>query len=278
MIFLNLSPAWIILIIAVGIVLLGLLGMFLRKYSIGPFRWFSINPDVMAKGNACQYSLLTIHPSKNHDLQGKRVLFLGSSITVGSASLGVSFADGLAKRLRFSMVKEAVSGTTLSNINPESYVARLLSIPESASFDLAIVQLSTNDLWVGCPLGVIEPKERLQYNDKTILGAIETIVTTIQKRYHCPVIFFTNPRFEEAFYQTMIDGLYEISKKHGIGIIDLWHHPTFNQISEKERALYMADGVHPRMAGYLKWWLPEFERQLLDIIQQQSLSRGEITL
>ena len=48
------------------------------------------------------------------ELKDKTVLFLGSSVTYGSASGGVSFADLMVKECGIKMIKEAVSGTTLA--------------------------------------------------------------------------------------------------------------------------------------------------------------------
>ena len=50
------------------------------------------------------------------ELKGKRVLFLGSSVTYGAASGGVSFAELMAERCEMQCLKEAVSGTVLTLI------------------------------------------------------------------------------------------------------------------------------------------------------------------
>ncbi len=43
----------------------------------------------------------------------KKIIFLGSSVTYGSAAGGVSFPDPICKKNGYEMIKEAVSGTTL---------------------------------------------------------------------------------------------------------------------------------------------------------------------
>ena len=48
------------------------------------------------------------------DLACKNLLFLGSSVTYGAESGGVSFVEIMAEKCGFSFVKEAVSGTTLA--------------------------------------------------------------------------------------------------------------------------------------------------------------------
>lgn len=79
------------------------------------------------------------------ELTGKTVIFLGSSVTYGSASGGISFADMMAKELNFHCIKEAVSGTTLADLDETSYVSRLKRLDPATKADLLICQLSTND-------------------------------------------------------------------------------------------------------------------------------------
>ena len=50
----------------------------------------------------------------------------------------------------------------------------------------------------------------------------------------------------------------------GLTLLDLWHDTAFNALSPEERALYMNDAIHPTRAGYLRWWLPQFERVLAE--------------
>ena len=64
----------------------------------------------------------------------------------------------------------------------------------------------------------------------------------------------------------MVDALDEIQQKHGIGVIDFYRDADFNNITEEERSLYMADPIHPTKAGYLKWWTPKMEAYLYDFV------------
>ena len=86
------------------------------------------------------------------ELKNKTVLFLGSSVTFGSASGGVSFADMMEEQCGLTMVKEALSGTTLADIDDGSYVARLKKVNPKIKMDLVIVQLSTNDAGRNTPM------------------------------------------------------------------------------------------------------------------------------
>ena len=102
------------------------------------------------------------------ELTGKTVLFLGSSVTYGSASGGVSFADMMAQELGLHCMKEAVSGTTLADLDETSYVSRLKKLDPATPVDLLICQLSTNDASQGIPLEKTEQAIRaiLDYTDR----------------------------------------------------------------------------------------------------------------
>ena len=72
----------------------------------------------------------------NTPLLGKTVLFLGSSVTYGACSGGYSFVEALAERTGLIPVKEAVSGTTLADVEDVSYIARMLRLPDTLRPDL----------------------------------------------------------------------------------------------------------------------------------------------
>lgn len=194
----------------------------------------------------------------------KHICYLGSSVTYGAASLGTSFVEYIAKRNGTTYVKEAVSGTTLVDNGPDSYIRRMKRIDRGEKFDLFICQLSTNDATQKKTLGKVSAAGTNDFDTATVCGAIEYIITYAQKTWKCPVVFYTNPYFESDAYLKMVQTLYKIRKKYDISIIDLYTDQAFNAITAEERALYMADAVHPRKAGYLLWWTPRFEKALYD--------------
>lgn len=214
-------------------------------------------------GNAPRYSPSRAARLSPSPLAGKRIVFLGSSVTYGAASLGVSFADYLAARHGCDAVKEAVSGTTLANLGPDSYVARLRRLDPALFPSLFVCQLSTNDASQGVPLGAPSDSfDPASFDDSTVAGAIETILAWVRGMWGCPVVFYTNPRYDSGEYAAMVRLLHELRGKWGFGVIDLWSDDAFNAIPDASRALWMADPIHPTRAGYLEWWLPAFERAL----------------
>lgn len=196
-------------------------------------------------------------------MKGYNILFLGSSVTYGSASGGYSFADHLAKTNGASMYKEAVSGTTLAD-GKNSYIFRLEAIDTSKKFDLAVCQLSTNDATLKKPLGNVSLTEAPDRS--TVCGAIEYIINYIRNAWGCPVVFYTNSYYDNANYAAMVEEMKKISELYNVGLIDLYCDTEFNNITAEERKKYMADNIHPTKSGYIEWWTPKIERFLYEYL------------
>lgn len=221
---------------------------------------------VFSKGNYGEYSL-SESVSTDSPIKGKTVIFLGSSVTYGYGSLGVSFADFLETEDGIVSVKEAVSGTTLADIKDNSYVSRLKNIDKSIKADAFICQLSTNDATKNIPLGeVSDSKDISSFDTKNVAGAVEYIIFYVKSTWDCPVIFYTNAKYESENYGRMVELLHKISEKWDITVIDLWTNVEINSISDEERRLYLVDSIHPTKAGYKEWWLPEFRKALYEIL------------
>lgn len=229
------------------------------RWGWGPFAKLHVLHAASFPGNAAVYSVEQVKPLAESSLKGTTIIFLGSSVTYGAAAKGVSFVDDIAKRDGCTAVKEAVSGTTLVDEGKGSYISRLKRIEEGKA-DLFVCQLSTNDATQGKSLGKATPREQRDgFDTKTIAGAIECIIAYAEKRWQCPNVFYTNPRYDSAEYMKMVALLHEIAKKWDISVIDLWNDDTFHAITPEERKLYMADAIHPTQAGYLRWWTPRIE-------------------
>jgi len=223
-------------------------------------------------GNDRKYDLENVEVLEKHtqtnSLSEKSICFLGSSVTKGEASEGISFVDYIGKRNQCTIIKEAVSGTTLVDEGPDSYVERIKKIDKNMKIDLFVCQLSTNDASQKKVLGEISDgketngKETNSFDVTTITGAIEYIITYARDTWKCPVLFFTNVMYDSLEYQNMVTRLYELQKKWGIGIIDLWGDAEMKEINSEKHYLYMADAIHPTKAGYLEWWTPKMEKYL----------------
>lgn len=237
-------------------------------WGIGPLGFIKRNRTANHPGNGEEYSFDKIEPLENSPLKGKNVCVLGSSVFYGAESGGVAIGEYLSARLGFNMMKETVSGTTLSDIGDTSYISRMKKLDTSVPFDLFICQLSTNDATRSLSLGQIGDGDT-----KKVAGAIEEIIRYVKATWHCPVVFIVGSRydsFRHERYEAMRELLYMIQEMYeGVGVVDLWKEIKFNDIEKEQRDIYMADGIHPTKAGYRDWWGPEIERQLLQFLNEQ---------
>ena len=208
---------------------------------------------------------ITSAPVTN-SLNGKKFLFLGSSVTYGSASGGYSMADHLKATENCDVIKEAVSGTTLVDSGETSYVQRLLKVTKehkNTKFDHVIVQLSTNDASKGKPLGKISKSYDISdFDTRTVAGAIEYIIALSKDTWDCNVSFYTGTKYENKNYEMMVKLLLDIQKKWDIGVIDLYNDPEMNAVSPSDYERYMDDSRHPTRVGYEEWWTPKFKEHL----------------
>ena len=199
----------------------------------------------------------------DNPLNGKHIVFLGSSVTYGAASNGVSFVDFLADTTGCRVTKEAVSGTTLVDDAPDSYICRMRKLNPEMKVDLFVCQLSTNDATQKKEMGeVCRSYDLDDFDMLTVAVAIEYIIAYARKTWNCPVAFYTNPRYDSGQYAAMVVLLQSIQRKWDIALIDQWNDAAFNVNTTEQRSRYMAEPIHPTREGYLEWWTPYLERKI----------------
>lgn len=199
----------------------------------------------LKKGNSSKYDPDKLEADLNSPLKDKSICFLGSSVTRGYGSMDVSFVELLAKECSLTYIKEAVNGTTLVNDKEDSYVNRLYSIDKNLHFNAFVVQLSTNDASKNKEFGDYKSND-----DHTIAGAINTIIDYVRSNYNCPILFYTNPDYQNERYEKMVELLLQISKERNIYVLELYHDEKFNAEIKRKKNLYMSDDIHPTKAGY----------------------------
>lgn len=219
-----------------------------------------------AKVNAMdQYDPARVEPLADSPLKGKKIIFLGSSVTFGSDSNEASFVEYLAARDGITYVKEAVSGTTLVDNGESSYIARMKANIPPQDADLFICQLSTNDATTGQPMGEISDSTSMEdFDTSTVIGAMEYVIAYAKENYHCPVMFYTGTKYDSDQYEEMVEATLELQEKWDIGVIDMWNNLD-TDIPEYE--YYMSNGIHPNRAGYLDWWTPYFEECITEYLK-----------
>lgn len=244
-----------------------ILGMVVLVLLIQTPLMYALSKGYFAKGNAEFYSVNNTPTLENSALHGKTIIFLGSSVTMGTQSKGDSFIEYMEKRNGIIPVEETVSGTTLVDNGGNSYIQRMKTLNSSIRADVFICQLSTNDASKGFSLGEIaEGTDLSDFDTSTITGAMEYIIAYAKETWGCPVIFYTGTRYDSSTYESMVARLLELQEKWGIGVIDLWNDQDMNAVSKMDYKLYMFDSIHPTRAGYREWWTPKFEEYLVDYL------------
>lgn len=207
----------------------------------------------------------------NDALSGLRIVWLGSSVTFGMQSGGYTMADAIAdNHAATECLKYAVSGTTLANDSATSYVERMKEIDPDMNIDLFVVQLSTNDATQGKTLGSVSESANMEdFDDTTVVGAMEYIIAYVEETWDCPVVFYTGTYYEDENYADMVDALIQLQEKWNIGVVDLWNDEEMTALYGTEQyEAYMGDEIHPVRDGYVDWWTPKFEVYLSEYMSK----------
>lgn len=189
------------------------------------------------RGNGKKYGASAVAKKADSPLKGRKIIFLGSSVTRGMAAQGVSFVDMVAAATGAEVVKEAVSGTTLVD-KGNSYIKRLKALKDDQA-DLFVCQLSTNDATKNFALADVR-------------AAIEEVIDYVRSKWNCPIVFYTNPEYPSVRYAEMVEELKKIAAEKNVEVIDLWNDAEVNSKENKKRS-FMNDKIHPTKKGYQLW-------------------------
>lgn len=262
------------------------------EYAIPDDNAFSTSSDP----NGEQFDLSNVQRAVS-PLEGKKIYWLGSSVTYGHASNGVAMSEYISALTGCECKKDAVSGTTILCDNEsiysgaKSYVTRLMNstiFDKNENIDAFICQISTNDC-ISSNLskrGKITEKDVIdidKFDIETTLGGVETIIAYVFNTWHCPIYFYSGSYFTDGLdkslrqnrdpkgskYEVLVSQVKQISEKWNehenfhVGVIDMFNDEEFNKLaSDKYYSWAMSDAVHPKKAGYLQWWSPYIVKYL----------------
>ena len=209
------------------------------------------------------------------DLKGKKVNFLGDSITegVGTSALEYRYADVTARLLQLGEARNyGISGTRIARQthpttnNPRfdlDFCARALEMDTDA--DVVVVFGGTNDFGHGdAALGNMADRDVY-----TFYGACHTLMQTLRCRYIDSEIVFMTPLHRiceeaegKAPLSTYVKIIKEVAEYYSIPVLDLYATSGINPIIPEVKEKYMPDGLHPsdrgaevvakRLAAFLK--------------------------
>ncbi len=196
------------------------------------------------------------------DLKGKKINFLGDSITQG---VGVEkeeniYLNRLKNEAYLALTRNyGISGTRLANQRGEdkcgaSFSQRFQDMAEDA--DIIVVFGGTNDYGHGnAPLGTFEAR-----NPDTYYGACHYLMRGLIEKYPEALIVFMTPLHRENENQPSmgnrlplskyVDIIKEVAGYYAIPVLDLYRlsgiQPQLPVLKEK----YCPDGLHPNDAGH----------------------------
>jgi len=203
------------------------------------------------------------------ELKGKKIVFLGDSITEGCGTSGVEhhFVTLIGQMGECEVKNYGIGGTRFARqttptweIWDRDFCGRVEELDEDA--DVVVVFGGTNDFGHGdAPLGTIE--DRSLY---TFYGACHHIMTRLHERFPGkPIVILTplhrcnedNPKgdgnkpYNVAPLKTYVNIIREMAEYYSLPVLDLYAvsgiQPKVDAIREK----FCPDGLHPNDAGHV---------------------------
>ena len=205
------------------------------------------------------------------ELKGKKINFLGDSITAG---VGVSIVDNIYHQVmkRKYGLSEArnygVSGSRFAKqINPGEnepiewdFCYRAEQMDKDA--DVVVVFGGTNDFGHGdAPIGTFDDRERT-----TFYGACHQLFSYLMTEYSYAVIVVCTPlhrlreektngdngqkRYNYGNLKRYVEIIREVAEYYSIPVIDFYKNSLIQPNIEINRVKYIPDGLHPNDVGH----------------------------
>ena len=199
------------------------------------------------------------------ELKGKRITFLGDSITEGwgTSKIEARYDNVLANRAELgSTYTNGIGGTRIAYQRGASADPRhdLYFCGRAAELDLSgdviVVFGGTNDFGHGnAPFG-----EDTDRTPDTFCGAVDFLMRQLTGRYpDARVVFMTPVRRQggevpsQATGHTLRDyaaAIVRAGARNGVAVLDLYNELPLDPDLEDDRLAYTIDGLHPNDAGH----------------------------
>ncbi len=204
------------------------------------------------------------------ELKGKKILFLGDSITegVGVQNPENRFVDRIAAMTGALSLNYGVGGTKIQNmvfqyenqVKNESFIMRVDRMEEKA--DVIVVFGGTNDWGEGdAELGSMQDRD-----PHTFYGACHTLFNKLLNKYPEAEIVVLTPLHRRRETVPEADGLRhiendtilvdyvniikEVAEFYSLPLLDLWKCSKMQPAVEIIKEKFMPDGLHPNDAGH----------------------------
>ena len=198
------------------------------------------------------------------ELKGKKIIFIGDSITygVGPSSFDKTYHALIAKREGIIAKNYGLSASKIAK-----YVETVYDLGDNMPFclrasemdtdaDAVVVFGGTNDYGMGIPLH----DAGYTLDKYTFHGALHILIRTLLERYPGKPIVFMTPvhRFNEknvhGFYgkplSEYVQMIRDVCEAYSIPVCDLYKNAGIYADDPVQRNLYIPDGLHPNDAGH----------------------------
>ncbi len=203
------------------------------------------------------------------ELKGKKINFLGDSITAGSGASSVEkrFTNLIAENTGAICNNYGIGGTRIArqskvSVNPvwdKDFISRVEEMEPEA--DCVIVFGGTNDFGHGdAPLGTMDDR-----TVNTFYGALHCLYISLIEKYPTAKIGILTPlhRCNEdnmkgdgdkennvATLKTYVEIIREVAEYYSLPVLDLFKNSGLQPKIPVIKEMYMPDGLHPCDKGY----------------------------
>ena len=204
-------------------------------------------------------------------LQGKKVIFLGDSITegIGASSVDTCYVNVFKKISGATVLNYGIGGTRIApqeviakhgpEIWNDDFIKRAKRMEDNA--DYVVVFGGTNDFAHGdAKLGKFKDT-----TDKTFYGALHVLFTYLYNKYPTSKIIMISPTHRQHENRKRdevgkrckplsryVQAIREECEKFSIPLLDLYKNSNFITDVECVKNLYLPDGLHPSDLGHEK--------------------------
>ncbi len=195
------------------------------------------------------------------ELKGKKVNFLGDSITegVGASCESTRYTDVFVKETEVGVMRNyGISATRIANqqkverdIDELSFCQRFDQMDDDA--DIVVVFGGTNDYGHGdAPFGTFEDR-----TPETFCGACHYLMRGLIGKYTDKTVVFMTPlhrefEFEGRPLKEYVDVIKQTAEYYSIPVVDLFATVGICPALEEQKVAFCPDGLHPNDAGSRK--------------------------
>ena len=203
------------------------------------------------------------------EVRGKKVIFLGDSITqgVGASTKENRYTDVFSRNTGAIQCNYGVSGSRIAkqkNVyfkkNPAAerhFVLRVDDINETDP-DLIVVFGGTNDFGHGdAPLGDFADRD-----ENSFYGALHALINKLVNKFPYSRIMFMTPLHRtgedrknnenrEEYYslKQFVDAIREVCEFYSVPLLDLYKNSGIQPAIQIQKEIYIPDGLHPSDKG-----------------------------